>query len=98
MKQKNKNLIKMKFEKEAEKEIKKLKNDFYNLKKLKRLNAQHEDKLITDVTGLLGIYRLGYDEELRILISQMISFGEKNLWAMQGSRYLFDKLNKKYNQ
>ena len=84
------------FEKEVDEEIEKLKKDFSNLKKIKRLTSMHEDKLVTDVTALLGMYRLGYDDDLRILISEMIDFGEKNLWAMQGSRYLFDKLNKKY--
>ncbi|MBW2993014.1 hypothetical protein KY317_00380, partial [Candidatus Woesearchaeota archaeon] len=84
-----------KFEKEVDEEVIKLKKDFSNIKKIKRLTAQHEDNLITNITGLLGLYRLGYDEQIRQLISQMISFGESKLWAMQGSRYLFDKLNKK---
>ena len=87
---------KMKFEKEVDEGIKNFKTDFLRLKKKKRLIVQDEDKLIINITALLGLYRLGYDEELRRLISEMISFGEKNLWAMQGSRYLFDKLNKIY--
>ena len=86
------------FQKEVKEEIEKLRKDFLSLKKLKRLTTNHEDRLITDITGLLGLYLLGYDKELRILISQMISFGESKLWAMGGSKYQFSKLNKKYGK
>jgi len=86
------------FTKEVDEELNKIKSDFSSLKKLKRLNSQHEDKLITDITGLLGLYQLAYDEDLRILIYKMIDFGDSKLWAMQGSKYLFNKLNKKYNK
>ena len=86
------------FTKEVKEEIRKLRKDFLSLKKLKRLTTNHEDKLIIDITGLIGLYNIGYDEEIRQLISQMISFGESKLWAMQGSLYQFNKLNKKYKK
>ena len=78
--------------------VDKLKKDFSNLKKKKKLSSLHEDKLITDITGLIGIYNTVYDEKLAELIEKMISFGEKQLWAMQGSMYLFDKITKKWKK
>ena len=84
------------FEKEVDEELIKLKKDFSSFKKLKRYNISHEDKLIANITALLGLYAIAYDKEIRKLISEMLDFGESKLWAMQGSRYLFNKLNNKH--
>ena len=86
----------MPFEPEIKEEIVKLKSDFLKLKSKKKFAVQDEDKLITDVSGLLGLYAIEHEEELRHLISEIISFAESKRWSMAGSRYLFEKLNRKY--
>jgi len=68
--------------------------NFSKLKKRKRLDKQAEDKLIKDITVLLGIYGFYKSRILAQQIEKMISFGEKQLWAMQGQRTMFEKLKK----
>ena len=78
-----------------EKEVfKQVISDFSKLKKSKKLDKQAEDKLIKDITALLGIYGFYKSRIIEQQIEKMISFGEKQLWAMQGQRILFDKLKK----
>lgn len=82
------------FEKEV---FLKIKKDFSRLKKKRKFTKRDADKLVTDVTGLIGIYAGEYNKELAQLIEEMISFGEYKNWSLAGPRYQFDKLNKKYN-
>ena len=68
--------------------------DFSKLKKRKRLDKLAEDQLVKDITALLGIYGFYKSRILAKQIEEMISFGEKQLWAMQGQRTIFEKLKK----
>lgn len=84
-------------QKEVDSEIQKLKSDFSKLRKKKHFTVQDEDRLIEDVTGLLGLYSMVYEEDLRHLISEMLEFGQSKRWALEGEIFTFEKLNKKYN-
>ena len=78
-----------------EKEVfKQITADFSKLKKRKKLDKQAEFKLTRDVAALLGIYGFDKSKVLEKQIKDMISFGEKQLWAMQGQKIEFDKLKK----
>ena len=50
--------------------------------------------MLADVTKLLGIYAIDRKKELASLLEEMISFGEENDLAVQGSRLEFDRIKK----
>ena len=79
---------------EEKKDVYRLKKDFSRLKNKKEFTKQDEDKLITDVAGLLGVYAVDKRKETASLIEEMLAFAEEKNWAVQGSRIEFDRIKK----
>ena len=75
-------------------DIEKLKKDFSRLKKKTEFTKNDKDKLITDITGLIGIYAINKRKDLAKLIEEILSFAEKKNWGVEGSRMAFDKIKK----
>ena len=75
----------------------KLKRDFLRIKGGKKFTASDEEKLNIYVTGMLGLFAMKADLDIANQAEKMISFGEKNLWAMHGHRIEFDRLKKRYH-
>jgi len=69
-------------------------SDFSKLKKKKKLGKIQEGKLVQDIVKLLGIYGFYKSRVLEKQIKNMIDFGDKQNWAMQGQQVEFDKLKK----
>ena len=57
---------------EEKKDVYRLKKDFSRLKNKKEFTKQDEDKLITDVAGLLGVYAVDKRKETASLIEEML--------------------------
>ncbi len=70
--------------------IRKISEEFEKLKKRKRYGVISEQRLIRDITGLTALYRLKKEKDLEKLIQNMILFGERKDWAMQGCREAFE--------
>ena len=64
--------------------IEKKKRAFSILKDKKKLTLKDKEKLISDLTILLGIYATNRSKELEKLIKAMIDFGKSKLLAVQG--------------
>ena len=64
--------------------ISKKKSDFSNLKGKKSLTLNDEEKLISDMNILLGVYVANKTKEIERLIKNMIDFGKSKKWAVQG--------------
>ena len=63
--------------------INKKKSDFSKLKDKKSLTLNDEEKLISDMNILLGVYTVNKTKELERLIKNMIDFGKSQKWAVQ---------------
>ena len=61
-----------------------------------RVDIQDKSLLVSNITQLLGIYALGYDKQLHLLLKDMIRLGEHHNLVMGGQRMQFDALNRKY--
>jgi len=70
--------------KEEKVTIEKKKRDFSKLKDNESFTVEDEEKLISDINILLGIYAVDKNRELEKLINNMIDFGKSKKWAMQG--------------
>ncbi len=83
---------------ELEKEfLDKAKKDFERSAKAKAFGKNEETQLLSDLTCLLGWYRL---EPLRVraiekLIEEMIVLGEKNNFSMAGARIEFENMKER---
>lgn len=72
--------------------------DFEKLKKRKSFTAMDADALMHDISALLGIYDLKADKGLAALIEEMITFGEKKGWALEGCRILFERIKARHSR
>ena len=80
---------------ELEKEsIKKIKAEFKELKNQGKLTPESEEKLLYDISGLLGTYARDYDPGIKKLIKEMIAFSESQLWDAEGPKILLNELEK----
>jgi len=74
--------------------ISKIKNSFSILNDKKKLNVNDAEKLISDITILLGIYAFDKTKELERLIKSIIDFGKSRQWAVQGCIIEFNRIKK----
>jgi hypothetical protein len=74
--------------------ISKKKRDFSKLRDKKTLSVKDEEKLISDIVILLGLYAVDKIKELERLITSMIGFGKSQQWAMQGAIVQFNRIRK----
>ena len=74
--------------------IRNKKRDFSKLRDKKTLSVKDEEKLISDIVILLGLYAVDQNKEIERLINSMIDFGKSNQWAMQGSIIQFNRIKK----
>ena len=74
--------------------ISKKKRDFSKLRDKKTFSVNDEEKLISDIVILLGLYAVDKNKEIERLINSMIDFGKSKQWAMQGSMIEFNRIKK----
>ncbi|MBW2966796.1 hypothetical protein KY342_06865 [Candidatus Woesearchaeota archaeon] len=74
--------------------INKIKKSFSILNDKKNLSVKDAEKLISDITIVLGIYAVNKPKELEKLINSMIDFGKSRQWAVQGSMIMFNRIKK----
>ncbi|MFH1849694.1 MAG: hypothetical protein ABH879_05910 [archaeon] len=79
----------------GKKQIERIWNDFQRLKTRASVTASDEEKLIDDVTGLIGIYIIDRAPDIEAKILEMIEYGEKKRFLMSGCRYELNRA--KYN-
>jgi hypothetical protein len=72
--------------------IERSKHDFELFKSKPTFTVDDQEKLLWDITDLLGWFRIKPEQQLAHLIEAMISFGEKKQWSMAGARTQFNKL------
>lgn len=77
-----------------EKEVKKAVLDFSKLKKIKKFSVEDEERLIYDMTNLIGTYAIDKSDELEKQIESMIEFAKKQRWAVEGSIIEFNRIRK----
>jgi hypothetical protein len=74
--------------------IEKKRRDFSELKDKEGLALKDEEKLISDINILLGLYAVDKSRELEKLIKNMIDFGKSKQWALQGQIIEFNRIKK----
>jgi hypothetical protein len=74
--------------------VNKIKNSFSILNDKKKLSLNDAEKLISDITIVLGIYAVNKTRELERLIKSMIDFGKSRQWAVQGCIIEFNRIKK----
>lgn len=79
---------------EVKNTIAKKKQDFSKLKDKKNLTVKDEEKLISDMIILIGVYATNKIKELEKLIKNMIDFGKSKQWAVQGQIIEFNRIKK----
>ena len=82
----------------AIKSLEQAKQDFEQFRRKPEFTKDDEEQLINDLTDLLGWYNINPAPELEQFIKQMISFGEKKLWSMAGSRIQFEHVKTRHAQ
>ncbi|MFC1801345.1 hypothetical protein ACFLZB_02685 [Nanoarchaeota archaeon] len=70
--------------------------DFKEMQAKKSFTTKDEGKLLAELTGLLGWFNLDQERKVKILIEEMLIFGEKKEWSMAGPRTAFEHLKKKH--
>ena len=78
-----------------EKKVKGIISNFSKLKKKKNLTSQDEDKLVNNLTNLIGIFAVDKSKQLERYIEAMIDFAKKQKWGIQGSIIQFKKVKQK---
>ncbi|MBR9692057.1 hypothetical protein GOV06_04695 [Candidatus Woesearchaeota archaeon] len=79
---------------EEKKEIDKITKVFSRIKKDNRLSKAEVDDFMSDITKLIGIYAVDRSSQIAALLEEMLSFGDKNNLAVQGSRLEFENIKK----
>ena len=75
-------------------ELSTIRKSFAKVKKDNKLSNKEIDDLVSDITQLLGIYRLEKTKEIAQLLEEMIAFGEVNNLSVQGLRIEFEAKKK----
>ena len=79
---------------EEREEVDRITKEFYKIKKDEKLSVHEVDDFMSDLSRLIGIYAIDKTNEIAALIEEMLSFGEENNLAVEGSRIHFEDIKK----